>query len=159
MKNLIKSLPAAASMAASPARGDKTVVLMPDMTTAACSGFVKVEMMCVVAVVGILSAVAPPQYLHARNVAALGTGIGEASVLAKACATFVQSGVGAAPDMNKTGSNAEVTTPCGSKGRSWTIKWTSSIVGMSCLDKKSTAEHRKATISADVVGSISCELS
>jgi len=45
--------------------------------------------MIVVAVIGILSAVALPRYLQARNAAAAGSAVGEALGLGKECATFV----------------------------------------------------------------------
>ncbi|WP_411867794.1 type IV pilin protein [Vulcanococcus limneticus] len=52
----------------------------------AAAGFTLVELMIVVAVIGILSAVALPQYLKARTRAEAGAKIGEAVGLAKECA-------------------------------------------------------------------------
>ena len=51
-------------------------------------GFTLVELMIVVAIIGLLSAVALPQFLGARNKADARAKIGEAIGLAKECATF-----------------------------------------------------------------------
>ena len=61
-------------------------------------GFTLIELMIVVAIVGILSAVALPNFLQARNAAEAGAKVGEVVGIAKECATFIASGgVGAAP--------------------------------------------------------------
>ena len=51
-------------------------------------GFTLVELMIVVAIIGLLSAVALPQFLNARNRADSKAKIGELTGLAKECATF-----------------------------------------------------------------------
>ena len=51
-------------------------------------GFTLVELMIVVAIIGLLSAVALPQFLGARDKADSKSKIGEAIGLAKECATF-----------------------------------------------------------------------
>ncbi len=115
-------------------------------------GFTLVELMIVVAVIGILSAVALPQYLQARNAAEAGATIGEVIGQAKECATAVAAGGIGIPASTARGSCATgaVSNYAGS--------WGGTVSNLRCLSTTAVASSSKVTVQVATDGGLSCTL-
>jgi type IV pilus assembly protein PilA len=120
-------------------------------------GFTLIELMIVVAIVGILAAVGIPKFLDVRNNADAGSKVGEVVGLAKECAVFkAAGGVGTAPESGISGDPA----PC-SKDTEQTFERTlaTGVDNLQCLTDTSVKEDTTVTVTVAADGGLSCSFS
>ncbi len=118
-------------------------------------GFTLVELMIVVAIIGLLSAVALPQFLGARSRADSKSKIGELVGIAKECAIFqIEADIAATPIRTPSGT----TVICGGSPattRSLTSQAWSGAGTVRCLNTTISTQTR-AIITVNTDGSMAC---
>jgi prepilin-type N-terminal cleavage/methylation domain-containing protein len=130
--------------------------------TGLAKAFTLIELLIVVAIIGLLAAIGIPKYLDVRNNAKAGAAIGEIVGYGKECAVYVASGGIGTPPNTVNASRKETANdpnPCSTtKVNQYTRSIPDKVI-VDCLDKKSTGKEKLVTVKVDLTGDLQCEFS
>lgn len=128
-------------------------------------GFTLIELMIVVAIIGVLSAVAIPQFLTVRDRSAVSAKVGEMIGLAKECSVGQVTKTAQKVSIGTSGITG-LTQPFECSGASVSLAYnfvTNNVVatgnmpaGVRCLADSSAAGDTVATVTIDINGGLSC---
>jgi prepilin-type N-terminal cleavage/methylation domain-containing protein len=117
------------------------------------SAFSLVELLVVISIICILATVSIPNFIQAKDSAAVGARVGEAFGFAKSCLNWQASGIGTAPN-NQSGIPASngVSMSCSGTGGtgSVTARWPNAVDGVRCLTATTTSAQKTATFSISI---------
>ncbi len=119
--------------------------------------FTLVELMIVVAIIGLLSAVALPQFLNARNRADAQAKVGEAVGLAKECAVFNAEGNAVHSTISIPGLTSNL--QCGAAVLTQTMPsrtWVGGVPGVKCLGTDIATTATQVNIAISPSGTMVC---
>jgi type IV pilus assembly protein PilA len=113
------------------------------------------ELLIVVAIVGIISAVALPQFLSVKVAAEATTSIAEVLSLASQCAVANKSGI---PETVSQPFNGGARVCDGqSLRRINSREWSGDASGVKCLDRTAGPTNRRVRVTVRVDGTLTCQ--
>jgi len=125
-------------------------------------GFTLVELLIVIAILGVLVSVAIPAYQQARSALLIGSVVGELMSYAKACAVINSSGVGdtpTPPPISPQRGGVVIQSGCTGESSGATLQATwgdARASGVPCLASRTTITSRSATVVVSSGSIISC---
>jgi type IV pilus assembly protein PilA len=120
-------------------------------------GFTLIELMIVVAIIGLLSAAALPQFLGARDRADAKAKLGETIGLSKECAVFNAEADVTSTEVRRPGTAANVW--CGgtaATAKTFTSQSFQATMAVTCLGATLAASTRGVNITVSAAGQMTC---